>query len=91
MDKEKVKHFNPLDIVQHKDGSVGIIQEGVDRCSIIWLEGSKQMISAWWKYDEMSKQLKVIGNIPNIVTTMAAHPFGDGAKYADKVYPFGKY
>lgn len=80
--------YKPLDIVKHQDGSVGIVTEGVEYCSIEWLEGSSNHKSAWWDEHEMDLNLTVIGNIANFLTRNLAHPFGHNDEWADKIYPF---
>ena len=59
--------FQPLDFVQHPDGSLGIIKqakEGHDGdASVEWIGGAKGKKTAWWEVEE----LKIVDNLPNLL------------------------
>lgn len=90
--KTKIK---PLDFVKTPKGNIAIVTEihekdygsGIDVC-VEFLGGGNPSNehNAWWD----SSELKVVDNLPSLLSRNLAHPFGDGEEPALKIYPIRK-
>lgn len=81
----------PLDFVITPKGGIAFVKEtNMDgtRASITYLGGGNPTneYNAWWNAND----LKIIDNLPSLLSRELSHPFGDGKKDALKFYPTNK-
>lgn len=77
-----------LDFVITPEGAVAFVDEtnnGGSRVSLTYLGGGRQNgeRNAWWD----ASDLKVIDNLPSLLSRNLCHPFGDGKNDALMFYP----
>lgn len=88
--------MKPLDFVKSRehDDMIGIITEihthkntkeiEYCECSITWIGNNIYALkSAWWQISE----IRIIDNLPNLLSRVLAHPFGEGKQYINQCYP----
>lgn len=82
--------YKPFDIVSDKDGNVGYINEvSVNtnqpdlyvQYSIRWLVGNQTKCS-WWNYNELESHCNLFVEFAK----NQCHPFGNNAKYVEKIF-----
>jgi len=86
------KCYKPYDIVSHKDGSVGFIQEvSINRSqspddnayvqyAVRWIYGS-QTVFAWFSQDELKKHC----NLFEEIAKASCHPVGHSASDVSRI------
>jgi hypothetical protein len=79
--------MKPLDFVKTKGGSIAIITETSDGEAVIafiWRnpDDYKNSVVAWYSEDD----LEILGNLPHLLASKMAHPFGNGQEDADKAF-----